>query len=105
MAHHLDKTPYAGLIDRLNRFSQGAPPSELLYRILAMLFSEKEAELVALLPIRPFNAEKAAKAWKMDISSARKILDELANRAILVDIEQNGEVLYCLPPPMAGFPQ
>lgn len=103
MAHHLDKTPYAGLIDRLNRFPQGAPPSELLYRILAMLFSEKEAELVALLPIRPFNAEKAAKAWKMDISSARKILDELANRAILVDIEQNGEVLYCLPPPMAGF--
>ncbi len=103
MAHHLDKTPYAGLIDRLNRFPQGAPPSELLYRILAMLFSEKEAELVALLPIRPFSAEKAAKAWKMDISSARKILDELANRAILVDIEQNGEVLYCLPPPMAGF--
>ena len=103
MAHHLEKTPYAGLIDRLNRFPQGAPPSELLYRILAMLFSEKAAELVALLPIRPFNAEKAAKVWKMDLSSARKILDELANRAILVDIEQNGEVLYCLPPPMAGF--
>ena len=103
MAHHLDKTPYAGLIDRLNRFPQGAPPSELLYRILAMLFSEKEAELVALLPIKPFNAQKAAKVWKMDLSSARKILDELANRAILVDIEQNGEVLYCLPPPMAGF--
>jgi ferredoxin len=103
MAHHLEKTPYAGLIDRLNRFPQGAPPSELLYRILAMLFSEKEAELVALLPIKPFNAQKAAKAWKMDVSSARKILDELANRAILVDIEQNGEILYCLPPPMAGF--
>ncbi len=103
MAHHLDEAPYAGLIDRLNRFPQGAPPSELLYRILAMLFSEKEAELVALLPIKPFNAQKAAKVWKMDLSSARKILDELANRAILVDIEQNGEVLYCLPPPMAGF--
>ncbi len=103
MAHHLEKTPYAGLIDRLNRFPQGAPPSELLYRILAMLFSEKEAELVALLPIKPFSAQKAAKVWKMDLSSARKILDELANRAILVDIEQNGEVLYCLPPPMAGF--
>ncbi|MCL5125731.1 MAG: 4Fe-4S binding protein [Deltaproteobacteria bacterium] len=103
MAHHLDRTPYAGLIDRLNRFPQGAPASELLYRILAMLFSEKEAELVALLPIKPFNAQKAARVWKMDLSSSRKILDELASRAILVDIEQNGEVLYCLPPPMAGF--
>ncbi|MCX5873358.1 MAG: 4Fe-4S binding protein [Deltaproteobacteria bacterium] len=39
----------------------------------------------------------------MDLLSARKILDELADRAILVDIEQNGEFLYCLPPPMAGF--
>jgi hypothetical protein len=30
-------------------------------------------------------------------------LDELAGRAILVDIEQNGESVYALPPPMAGF--
>jgi NAD-dependent dihydropyrimidine dehydrogenase PreA subunit len=103
MAHQLVRTPYTALIDRLNRFPQGAPPSELLYRILAMLFSEREAELVAILPIRPFNADKAAKVWKMDLSSARKILDQLADRAILVDIERNGEILYCLPPPMAGF--
>jgi NAD-dependent dihydropyrimidine dehydrogenase PreA subunit len=103
MAHQLVRTPYSALIDRLNRFPQGAPPSELLYRILAMLFSEREAELVAILPIKPFNAEKAAKVWKMDLLSARKILDELADRAILVDIERNGEILYCLPPPMAGF--
>lgn len=103
MAHHIQSHPYSRLASRLNRFPQGAPPSELLYRILAMLFSEKEAELVALLPIRPFNAQKAANVWRMDLLSARKILDELADRAILVDIEQNGEFLYCLPPPMAGF--
>jgi len=103
MAHHLDRKAYSNLIQRLNRFPQGAPPSETLYKILATLFDEKEAELVSLLPIRPFKADKAAKAWSMDLKSARKILDELASRAILVDIEKNGEYLYCLPPPMAGF--
>ncbi|MGC8658639.1 MAG: 4Fe-4S dicluster domain-containing protein [Desulfomonilaceae bacterium] len=103
MAHHLEKMPYIGLADRLNRFPQGAPPSELLYRILAMLFSEREAELVAQLPIKPFDAEKASKIWKMSLVSARKVLEELADRAILLDIEQNGQMLYCLPPPMAGF--
>lgn len=103
MAHHLDRKAYSNLIQRLNRFPQGAPPSETLYQILATLFDEKEAELVSLLPIRPFKADKAAKAWSMDVKSARKILDELASRAILVDIEKNGEYLYCLPPPMAGF--
>lgn len=103
MAHRSAKSNYAELTARLNRFPQGAPPSELLFKILKMLFSEKEAGLVALLPIKPFNARKASRFWKMDLKSTRKILDELAARAILLDIEQKGEMLYCLPPPMAGF--
>ena len=87
----------------MNRYPQGAPPSELLYKILEMLFSEKEASLVSALPIKPFTAEKAARIWKMDLASTQKILDELADRAILVDIDDHGESVYALPPPMAGF--
>jgi len=75
----------------------------LLYKILQVLFSEKEAQLVSLLPIKPFTAEKASRIWKLDLNSTRKILDTLADRALLVDIEQNGEQEYSLPPPMAGF--
>jgi len=103
LAHHTVKSSYSRLTDRLNRFPQGAPPTELLFKILKMLFSEQEAELVALLPIKPFNAEKASSIWKMDITKTRNVLDQLASRAILVDIEQNGESVYTLPPPMAGF--
>ena len=103
MAHHTIKSGYSQLVDRLNRFPQGAPPSKLLNQILKMLFTEKAAELVSLLPIKPFTAEKASRIWKMDIPSAQKTLDELAGRAILVDIEQNGKSVYALPPPMAGF--
>ena len=103
MAHHTIKSSYTHLSDRLNRFPQGAPPSDVLFSILSILFSEKEAELVACLPIRPFTAEKASRIWKMDLTKSRKVLDQLAGRAILVDIEQNGETVYVLPPPMAGF--
>jgi ferredoxin len=39
----------------------------------------------------------------MDITNTQKVLDKLADRAILVDIVQNGETVYTLPPPMAGF--
>ena len=78
MAHQTVKTGHAQLVDRLNRFPQGAPPADVLYAILKMLFSEREAGLVALLPIRPFSAERAARVWKMSATAATAILEELA---------------------------
>lgn len=103
MSHHTIKSSYGNLVDRLNRFPQGAPPSKTLYQILELLFSPKEAELVAKLPIKPFFAKDAAKIWQVPLSEARKSLDTLASRAILLDIEKDGESSYVLPPPMAGF--
>ena len=102
MAHHTVKSAYSSLADRLNRYPLGAPPSDLLFKILKMLVNEREAGLVALMPIRPFSPEKAARIWKMDLAAARNVLEELASRAILVDIERNGRSWYALPPPMAG---
>ena len=104
MAHLTTRNAYRQLIDRLNRFPQGAPPSELLYSILEMLFSAREAELVALLPIRPFKLAEAARRWKLSEAEARSVLDGLAGRAILIDVRgEDGEWTWVLPPPMAGF--
>jgi ferredoxin len=95
---------YASLVERLNRFPQGAPPAEVLYKILSLLFTEKEARLVSLLPIREFTATQAARAWKVREPEARGILDALADKAILLDAEDpTGRQTYFLPPPMAGF--
>jgi ferredoxin len=103
MSHIAMKTGHTRLIERLNRFPQGAPPSETLYKILEILFSAREAGLVAQLPIRPFTATQAGRIWKTDPAETRRILDGLAGRAILVDAERDGETHYTLPPPMAGF--
>ncbi len=103
MAHHASRSVYDRLTDRLNRHPQGAPPSESLFRILRILFSEREAGLVAALPLRPFGLAKAAAIWKLPGPEARKVLDELASRALLVDFEEEGETRWALPPPMAGF--
>jgi ferredoxin len=104
MAHLTARSGYRSLVDRLNRAAQGAPPSELLYSILRMLFSEKEAGLVALLPLKPFTVAQAAKIWQVPEAEARKVLEGLADRAILLDTEApDGSVHYVLPPPMAGF--
>lgn len=103
MAHLAARTGYQRLVQRLNKAPQGAPPSELLYEILKLLMSEKEASLVALVPLRPFTAETAGRAWKMKPADAQKALDGLASRALLVDIDGRKNRYYILPPPMAGF--
>jgi ferredoxin len=103
MAHATTRGAYRQLADRLNRFPQGAPPSDLLYRILALLFSEREAGLVARLPIRPFTVATAARTWGTSEPEARRVLDGLASRAVLLDMEGPDGTVYILPPPMAGF--
>jgi ferredoxin len=94
---------YKRLTTRINLFPQGAVASELLFEILKILFSEREAGLVSLLPIKPFNARKAAEIWKKKEPEAQRILNDLADRGILIDACENDDVLYSMPPPMAGF--
>lgn len=94
---------YHDLIERINKFPQGAPASELLYRILRILFSEREASRVSQLPLRPFSVAKAAGIWRVKEAEARRELEQLASRALLVDLEHGSETMYFLPPPMAGF--
>ncbi|MBU5637786.1 4Fe-4S binding protein [Geomonas sp. Red69] len=94
---------YHRLMRRVNRFPQGAPESELLLRIFSILCSEREAVLMSLLPLRPFSATKAARIWNLPTRDARALLEKLASRSLLLDIERDGRRIYFLPPPMAGF--
>lgn len=103
MAHLTARKGFAELTNRLNRFPQGAPPSEYLYKILSVLINEKEASLMAQLPVKPFTAKKAAYIWKVSEAEAGKTLESLADRVLLIDMMIEGEKYYVLPPPMAGF--
>lgn len=103
MSHVTLKNSYTTLSDRLNRFPQGAPPSELLFQILEVLFTKDEAALVALLPIKPFNLAAAARVWKKPAAESQRILEGLAAKGMLLDMEMRGEQIFVLPPPMAGF--
>ena len=103
MSHHPIKTAYRELVARLNSFPQGAPPSELLYKILSLLFTEKEATLVGRLPLRPVTAAAAARIWNITEKEACTALKDLASKGLLLDLDKEGEMVYLLPPPMAGF--
>lgn len=103
MGHLASKDAYKNLEDRINWFTQGAPVSDTLYKILQVLYTEKEAQRVALLPVRPFTAKKAAKIWKTSEAEAETYLVHLCEKALLVDSFHNGVRKFVMPPPMAGF--
>ena len=103
MGHLTTKDAYKSLEERINWFTQGAPASETLYKILQVLYTEKEAKWVALLPVRPFTLKKAAKIWGTSEAKAEKFLDHLCEKALLVDSSYRGERQFVMPPPMAGF--
>lgn len=105
MSHIVGKDAYKSLEERLNKFPQGAPPSETLYKILSMMFTEEEAALVAKLPIKSFNIKDASAIWKLDEVTTARILENLASKALILDLEseKDGEQKYMMAPPMAGF--
>lgn len=43
MSHLTTRNAYLNLSDRINWLTQGAPESETLYKILQVLYTEKEA--------------------------------------------------------------
>ena len=103
MGHLTSRDAYRNLEDRINWFTQGAAPSETLTKILKLLFTEKEAKWVAMLPIRPFSLKKAAQIWGTTEGKAEKLLDHLCEKGLLVDSYHDGVRQFVLPPPMIGF--
>jgi ferredoxin len=103
VSHHTARESYLKLSERINRFPQGAPPTELLFRILEVLFTPQEAELVAQLPIKPFTVAVAARIWKKTEGETQTILENLASRGMMLDTDIHGEQAFVMPPPMAGF--
>jgi len=100
---HITKRTYSKLQKRLNRSAQGAPASDTLFEILKVLFTEEEAGLASVLPLNKFTAKKAAKRWKKSVDETIRMLETLADKGILLDIQHGDTKKYLLAPTMAGF--
>lgn len=102
MGHQTAKS-YLSLQSRLDKSPQGAPASEALFKILEILFTEEEAALVSKLPINSVTAKKAAKIWQKTEEEAVKILNELADKGLFIDMQKGEDRAFILAPTMAGF--
>ena len=103
MAHKTARSGYKKLQERLDRFPHGLVENETMYKILSVMFTEEEARLLSMMPIGEFGITLAMKRWKKSKEETKAILDDMASRAVLLDIHRYDEPRYLLPPPMIGF--
>ena len=105
MGHLTAKDAYKSLEERINWFTQGAPPSETFYKILAGTVLRKRKPgswrffLSGRLPVKTGAQGSGIPSRRR----RRRCLDQLCEKALLVDSEHEGVRKFVMPPPMAGF--
>ncbi|NQT61470.1 MAG: 4Fe-4S dicluster domain-containing protein [Candidatus Marinimicrobia bacterium] len=94
---------YRLLQQRFDRHITGAPASPTFTKILELLFTPDEARLVRRFPTIPTRTSKLAEKLKMDEEKLNDLIQDLAHRGLVVDIERKGHRYVALPPVVIGF--
>lgn len=94
---------YHALAERLNKNPVGAPVNETLMEILHRLYTVSEAEVGSKFPLFPMTLEHVSGAVGVAGGELKKILDGMADKGLVVDIDRRGETYYMLSPMVVGF--
>ncbi len=94
---------YGKLQRRLDRYPIGAPPAKELYEILRILFSEKEASIASRMPIRFSDIGELSRLTKKSEKELQPLLNQMADKGLVMDFERRGKTYYMLSPTLLGF--
>lgn len=103
MGHHGAKENLVPLIDRLNRYPIGLFDNDKLRQILAYLFSEEEAYVASCFPLQESTIGELRRATKMSEEELLVILENMANKGLIMDLTCGGTTYYLLMPGLIGF--
>jgi Pyruvate/2-oxoacid:ferredoxin oxidoreductase delta subunit len=103
MGHLSIQKPYLDLQERLHKNPVGAPPSEELFEILRLRFTEEEAEIAARMPMAPAPLEKLSKRMGQDPERLAPKLERMSEKGLVMDFITNGKAFYMLAPTVIGF--
>jgi Pyruvate/2-oxoacid:ferredoxin oxidoreductase delta subunit len=104
MGHHLgSKSSIVPLIDRLNKNPIGLVDSGKLRQILTLLFSEDEAFVASKFPLEEATIDELARQTKLADEVLLPILDNMAEKGLVMDLPYAGTTYYMLMPGLIGF--
>lgn len=103
MGHHGAKENLVPLIDRLNRYPIGLFDNEKLRQILALLFSEDEAYVASCFPLQEATLGELQRATKWQREKLEPVLESMANKGLIMDLQYGKTTYYLLMPGLIGF--
>ncbi len=104
MAHVMadPDTAYHRLQQRLDRMPTGAPDSPVFQQILRLLFTQEEADLAAQMPTLG-SLEAVARRVGRPVDQLEPVVDTMARKGLVLDLEHRGRRYVALAPVVIGF--
>ena len=105
MAHlnQLGEKPYQELLQRLNQYQVGAPDSEQLRKILEILYTKEEAYVGSRFPLGRASLEELSQRTGIEKSRLEQILEQMAQKGVVIDSAPGDTRLFLLSPTIFGF--
>lgn len=97
------KNSLVPLIDRINKYPIGLVDNEKLRQILAILFTEEEAYVASKFPLEEATAEELSKLTGKSNDVLIPILENMADKGIIMDMPYGDTTYYLLMPGLIGF--
>lgn len=88
---------------RLDQNPIGLPEHPSAYEILAILFTEKEAEVGAKFSHGVVTVEELQNGVKMDKDELEQVLKGMMKKGLVMTLKKDGQTQYLLSPAMVGF--
>jgi len=94
---------YEKFQELVDNHPSGAPKSTVFLEILRILFTEEEIKVALTMSFRNKSVEDIAKASSLSVEEASRILETMANKAIIFCKEKDGLKTYSLVPTIPGL--
>jgi len=102
LIHSKDEV-YRVLAERLNKEPVGAPVNDTLMAILQSLYTESEAIIGSKFALVPMKMEQIADIVGISREQLKPILDNMANKGLVMDFPRRETSYYMLAPMVIGF--
>lgn len=105
MGHHGHHKAYRNLRAQIDKTHTGYPDSELSRKVLELIFTPEEAEVVSKMPLQPRTARFIARRMGRDEAELARTLERMADKGLILDLHnpKKERMYYCVAPPVVGF--